>query len=109
VSQQEKAEQIARQQEAARMQQKKQREANQRSEHVQQNWSKLHKGLTIDEVDQLVGPLNEDAKHNYKTSLGMGALFSTSGVNSSISATFQTEAYVLMFNNGTLKSWELRQ
>jgi hypothetical protein len=109
ASPQEKAVQARRQQRVARMQQEEQLESSQRSENVKQNWPKLHEGLSLDEVDQLVGPLNKQAKKMYMDSLSIGAMFSTQGVKSSNNATFQTEAYIVIFDNGQLKSWKLRQ
>lgn len=62
----------------------------QSEELVKQNWSKLHMGLTVEEVENLVGPFRGDssipsgATHEYKTNL-----------------------FTVVFINGKLSRWEL--
>ena len=121
ASQQEQAEQKAERQKAAEIRvderQKaaqakleQQREASQRLAN-KQNWPKLREGLTVEEVDQLVGPIGAERKKMYKDSLKIGEVFSTlqSGpVKSDMDATFEMEAGVLVFHNGKLKSWQPR-
>lgn len=73
------------------------------SENTKQNWSKLHEGLTVEEVDQLVGEIGAERIKMYNDSLQMGALINASEQN--IDMTIQTKYGVLKFHNGKLKSW----
>jgi ABC-type uncharacterized transport system auxiliary subunit len=65
------------------------------SGNVRQNWSKLRMGLTIDEVETFIGPVETSgAIVNYYTK--------------GYSQMYETGIYTLVFINGKLSRWELR-
>ena len=64
-------------------------------ERVSQNWSKLRDGLSVDEVDALVGPLDKNFKDRTRSS---GSTFEST-------STYGGALYTLKFRAGKLNAW----
>lgn len=113
------AEQAALQAEHAALQAEQQAAQEQtaalRAEHVRQNWSKLHAGLTFDKVEQLVGPFDARSREMERITSEDADYFNSHKGNFkgqmlpvSSKMTVIGEHYVLTFEAGNLKSWTLR-
>lgn len=95
--------------------QKQAADAALRTEHVRQNWSKLHTGLTFDQVELLVGPFDERTREMERITSEEADYFNSHKGNFkgqmlpvSSKMTVIGEHYVLTFEAGKLKSWTLR-
>lgn len=76
-----------------------------RKQRVAQNWPKLKTGLTIDEVDLLVGPIDAGWKQ-LVVELRNASANQSSKTSSDLS--YQGDIYILKFKDFRLSFWQLR-
>ena len=74
----------------------------QRAENIAANWSRLKAGMSIDEVNGLIGPLENLGMFKAVISAGNSKAFGSSSVKTS------NEVFSLEFTNGKLSKWELK-
>lgn len=71
---------------------------------LKNNWGKLSKGMSVDDVDSLIGPLNRSAVNNIKR-LADNKNAQTAGAG----FPYRTRFFTLMFDaNGRLSEWSLK-
>ena len=89
-------------------QQRQQLEAQQRAqaEYVRANWSKLRQGMTIDEVEAAIGPLDPEWKKDVMATPSLGSRL---GMKSPRVATYHAATYTLQFDAGKLSVWTLKK
>jgi hypothetical protein len=97
--------------EAVRIQQDAlRRESLERAARVKQNWSKLHEGLSLEEVDTLVGPIfDAETKAMMRSEQEFGEYVRRHGGQTQDSFTYKTDLYTLQFRAGQLKAWRLNR
>ena len=72
------------------------------SDRVKANWPKLRKGMSFYIVMKLVGPQDTEGIQFFS------ALFGALSSPDSISNTYETDLYVLKFDNLKLTYWQLK-
>lgn len=86
-------------------------EAERRISQIEQNWGKLRKGMSVDEVDSLIGPLNRGAVSSIKY-LYENKNASSGKVNPQKSADgypYRGRYFTLQFDaSGKLSEWSLK-
>jgi len=100
TSLEEKERQIAEQQ---RLDQEAERRAVEAGERARANWSKLRQGMTIEEVEAAIGPLDPGWKRD------VAVPPSTTGMRAARVATYNARTYTLQFDGGKLSAWTLKK
>ena len=100
TSLEEKERQIAEQQ---RLDQEADRRAVEAGERARANWSKLRQGMTIEEVEAAIGPLDPGWKKDVEVPR------STTGMRAARVATYNARTYTLQFDGGKLSAWTLKK
>lgn len=85
--------------------------AERRKAEIKKNWGKLSKGMSVDEVDSLIGPLNRGAVRSIKNMSDNSD--ASSGISSAQKAgagfPYRDHSFTLEFDaTGKLSSWSLK-
>ena len=74
-----------------------------RAENVRDNWNALSRGISIDRVDELIGPMQNEAFRRVSRNVG-GLMAATGG---QLTTTIHQDFYSLRFDSGGLAQWDL--
>jgi hypothetical protein len=86
-------------------------EAKRRKEQIKINWDKLRKGMSVEEVDSLIGPLNRGAVNSIKFMSRNRNASTATGSNPEAEAGFPYRGryFFIKFDaTGRLESWSLK-
>lgn len=92
--------------ERERQQQEANRRAVEEGERVRANWSRLRQGMTIEEVEAAIGPLDPEWKKDVLSTPSVGSAL---GMRSERTATYMARTYTLQFTGGKLSAWTLKK
>jgi hypothetical protein len=85
--------------------------AERRKNHVKKNWEKLSKGMSVDEVDSIIGPLNRAAVRSIKnmSENWNGSSGKDNAEKAGSGFPYRDHFFTLMFDAaGKLSSWSLK-
>ena len=86
-------------------------ESERRQNQIKENWGKLRKGMSVDEVDSLIGPLNRGAVSSIKYLFdNKNAVSSNSNAQESVDGfPYRGRYFTLQFDaTGRLSEWSLK-